>query len=91
MVYEKGELVRVLAGKYKGLVMTVVETDASSVFVADGRHRKLEKTKKLNSKHVEKLEAKSSGEIKSRLDSKMLTNKALWKELVTTVRLDRKD
>ncbi len=91
MSAEKGALVRILAGKYKGLVMAVVDTDATSVFVADGRHRKLEKTKKLNPKHVELLGVKTSDCVTVRLVDKTLTNKALWEELVTRVRLDRKD
>lgn len=91
MLFEKGALVRILAGKYKGLVMAVVDRDATSVFVSNGRHRKLEKTKKLNPKHAELLDEKMSECTKVRLLEKKLTNKALWKELVTRVRLDRKD
>ena len=91
MALEKGALVRILAGKYKGLVMAVVGTDATSVFVADGRHRKLEKTKKLNPKHTEEIGAVLSEEMMNRLTLETLTNRALWKELVTTVRLDRMD
>ena len=79
----KGELVRVVAGKYKGLVMAVVEPNEASVFVSDGRHRKLDKPKKLNPKHIERLEAMLEKEVSE------YTNKSLWKEIQTNVRLDR--
>ena len=91
MKFPKGMLVEITAGKYKGLVMTVVDTDGISVFVADGRHRKLEKTKKLNPKHIKVLEGLLSPEDLKLLENGMLTNRALWKILVTNVRLDRKD
>ena len=89
MSIEKGALVRILAGKYKSLVMAVVDRDDTSVFVADGRHRKLEKTKKLNPLHVQELHEN----LFVCTDGKdvELTNNMLWKKLVTRVRLDRKD
>ena len=73
----KGELVRVVAGKYKGLLMTVVMTDGTSVYVSDGRHRKLEKPKKLNPKHVVRLKTVLEKEVSE------YTNRFLWKELAT--------
>jgi len=80
---ERGSLVRVEAGKYKGLVMAVVDTNEASVFVSDGRHRKLEKPKKLNPKHVKKLETVLEKEVSE------YTDKMLWRELQQNVRLDR--
>ena len=79
----EGFLVRVVAGKYKGLVMAVVGCDETSVFVSDGRHRKLEKPKKLNPKHVARLETVLEKEVSE------YTNKSLWRELQQNVRLDR--
>lgn len=77
MSVERGMLVRVEAGKYKGLVMAVVSVEEASVFVSDGRHRKLEKPKKLNPKHVERLETVLEKEVSE------YTDKALWRELQT--------
>ena len=77
MSVEKGRLVRVVAGKYKGLVMAVVDINEASVFVSDGRHRKLEKPKKLNPKHVERLETMLEKEVSE------YTDKKLWREIQT--------
>ena len=87
MNLQKGELVRVVAGKYKGLVMSVVGFEETSVFVSDGRHRKLEKTKKLNVKHVVSFGARLEKEVPTEY-----TNKSLYREIQQNVRLDeRKD
>jgi ribosomal protein L14E/L6E/L27E len=87
MNLQKGELVRVLAGKYKGLVMAVVSLDETSVFVSDGRHRKLEKSKKLNPKHVARISYGLEKEA-----PREYTNNSLWREIRQKVRLDeRKD
>lgn len=75
MNYSVGSLVTVAAGKYKGLVMAVIKLDATHIFVADGRHRKLEHQKRFNPKHL-KLYEKGSIEIDS-----TCTNKKLWKQI----------
>ena len=82
MNLSKGELVKVAAGKYRGLLMAVVDTDSTSVYVADGRHRKLQNTKKLNPKHIERLGTMLEKEVSE------YTNNSLWKELRQNVRLD---
>lgn len=84
---EQGALVKVLAGKYKGFVMMVVGTDGTSVYVSDGRHRKLEKPKKLNPKHTALIEEKLGDEIAKGLENKTLTNRMLWRKLQQKVRL----
>ena len=83
MSSREGFLVRVVAGKYKGLVMAVVRQDETSVFVSDGRHRKLEKPKKLNPKHVARLGTVLEKEVSE------YTNRMLWREIRQNVRLDR--
>ncbi len=77
-----GDLVVVLAGKYKKIPMIVVEVDDRNVYVCDGRHRKLERPKKLNKKHVERLSALIESEVKN------FTNNAIWREIQQKVRLD---
>ena len=81
MDYKSAELVIVQAGKYKGLVMMVVGSEETGVYVSDGRHRKLEKPKKLNPKHVKRFGAS--------LNELPRTNKMLWREIRQNVRLDR--
>ncbi len=71
-----GTLVVITAGKYKGLVMAVTDTDSAYVYVADGRHRKQEHTKKFNPKHVLPLGLKISAE-----EMKTVTDKMLWKRI----------
>ena len=71
-----GSLVEVTAGKYKGLVMVVIKLSATHIFVADGRHRKLEHQKRLNPKHVRVCESVDSIELDA-----FITNKKLWKQI----------
>lgn len=47
-----GSVVLSLAGHDKGRAMVVTRIDGGTVFVADGKERKLEKPKKKNKKHI---------------------------------------
>jgi ribosomal protein L14E/L6E/L27E len=76
----RGSLVKPTAGKYKGLVMAVVDSDADYVYVADGRHRRLENTKRFNPKHVERLAVA----LDPKLFAAPLTNNMLWHEIRKT-------
>lgn len=52
MDIKTGNVVLSLAGHDKGRAMVVTRIDGETVFVADGKERKLEKPKKKNKKHV---------------------------------------
>ncbi len=76
MNFSNGSLVVITAGKYKGLVMAVIRLSATHIFVADGRHRKLEHQKRFNPKHVRLCESKGSIELDA-----FITNKKLWRQI----------
>ena len=51
--FEKGTVVRVTAGKEKGLIFVVIEDfNQQQVLIADGRHRKLARPRKKSVKHL---------------------------------------
>ena len=52
MEIKAGNVVFSLAGHDKGRAMVVTRIDGESIFVADGKERKLEKPKRKNKKHV---------------------------------------
>lgn len=50
-----GQLVRSLAGRDKGRLFLVIEkVDEGHVIISDGKHRKVDKIKKKNVKHLKK-------------------------------------
>lgn len=50
---QSGSLVRSCAGHDKGSLMVVLAADESFVYVADGKHRMVEKPKRKKPKHLE--------------------------------------
>ena len=76
MNISRGALVQITAGKYKGLVMAVIKLDGAYIYVSDGRHRKLERLKQYNPKHVKALDVRI---VEKELDA--LANKALWRKI----------
>ena len=52
MMIEKGMVVKATAGKECGKLFIMTEFDEKSVFIADGRKRKLLKPKKKSLKHL---------------------------------------
>ncbi|MEG2053317.1 MAG: KOW domain-containing RNA-binding protein [Oscillospiraceae bacterium] len=52
MDFVKGQIVIALKGKDKGQMEMVVEVHDKLVWVADGKHRRLEKPKGKNAKHL---------------------------------------
>lgn len=52
MRLQAGMVVRAAAGKEQDNFYLIVKTDAGYVWIADGRHRTLEKPKRKNPKHV---------------------------------------
>ena len=49
---QAGTVVRILSGRDSGKLMMVTSGDENSVFVADGKRRKLAKPKRKNIKHI---------------------------------------
>ncbi len=71
--FEKGTVVRVTAGKEKGLIFVVVEDfNQQQVLIADGRHRKLARPRKKSVKHLAAL---------GRLTALPERDRLLWKSL----------
>ncbi len=70
---EIGTVVRVTAGKEKGSIFVVVQDfNNQRVGIADGRHRKLERPRQKNVKHLEVL---------GRLDTLPERDRLIWKSL----------
>ncbi len=44
------------AGHDKDSIYVIIKEEADMVYLADGRHKALEKTKKKNEKHIQKIE-----------------------------------
>ena len=70
--FSEGMIVISRAGRDKGKPLIVTGTDSTAVYVADGKERPLERTKKKNPKHLMKTKMTISKENLS-----TLTNKAL--------------
>lgn len=71
--FEKGTVVRVTAGKEKGLIFVVVEDfNQRQVLIADGRHRKLDRLRRKSVKHLAVL---------GRLEELPARDRLLWKSL----------
>lgn len=67
-----GDAVISKRGRDKGGIFAVIAMDEQYVYIADGRHRKIQSAKKKLAKHVQVLNGeKVTG----------TTNKALWKSL----------
>lgn len=69
MEFETGNVVISKAGRDKGYFMAVVEANADTVTVADGKERPLSRPKRKNPKHLQKTNFK--------VDFEQLTDKKL--------------
>ena len=67
-----GDAVISKKGHDKGGIFAVIKTCGQYVYIADGRHRKLQNAKKKLAKHVQVLNGEKAD---------CTTNKALWKSL----------
>lgn len=71
---EKGTVVKSLAGRDKGKLLAVMQSDENRVLVCDGKERPVDRPKSKNIRHVES--------VGSSLDeSETATNRALKKAL----------
>ncbi|MDE6657547.1 MAG: KOW domain-containing RNA-binding protein [Oscillospiraceae bacterium] len=52
MQLQVGMIVRAIAGKEQGKFYSIIKLDNHFVYLADGKHRKLEQPKRKNKKHV---------------------------------------
>lgn len=73
-MFLRGQVIRSTAGRDKGYLMSVVSSDDSFVYVADGKERRLVNPKRKNPKHIELLSAVLK-------DQQMNSDKALRKAL----------
>jgi len=71
MNYEKGMLVRSLAGHDAGSLYIIIEETADAVLVANGREKTLAKTKKKKKKHVQLIKYKPEGITQRLADGKL--------------------
>ena len=71
---EKGTVVRSLAGRDKGALLAVMQSENGSVLVCDGKERPIDRPKSKNIRHVECVGL-------SVTENDMRTNKALKKAL----------
>ena len=71
---ERGMVVRSLAGRDKGSLLAVMQTEKSCVFVCDGKERPTDRPKSKNFRHVESIGFSLSEE-------ELATNRALKKAL----------
>ena len=56
MIYKNGDVVVSLKGRDEGTFYVVLNQEDKFVWVADGKHKKLENSKRKNAKHLLKLE-----------------------------------
>lgn len=74
MQLQVGMVVCATAGKEKDSFYTVTKLDGNAVYLADGKHRTLEKPKRKNVKHIRATETV--------LDLSTMTDKALYRRLL---------
>ena len=73
-MYQRGQVVKSLAGRDKGYLLTVVSADETNVFVCDGEERPLNNPKRKNPRHIESVGMCIS-------DNQMASDRALRKAL----------
>lgn len=73
-MYQRGQVVKSLAGRDKGYLLTVVSADGTDVFVCDGKERPLNNPKRKNPRHIESVGMCIS-------DNQMASDRALRKAL----------
>ncbi len=71
---ERGNVVKSLAGRDKGKLLAVMQSDEARVFVSDGKERPVNRPKSKNIRHL-------SGAVASLSEEEMRGNRALRKAL----------
>ena len=73
-MYQRGQVVKSLAGRDKGYLLTVIDADETHIFVCDGKERPLNNPKRKNPRHIESVGMCIS-------DNQMASDRALRKAL----------
>lgn len=73
-MFQRGQIVKSLAGRDKGCLLTVVSADENQIFVCDGKERPLNNPKRKNPRHIESVGMCIS-------DNQMASDRALRKAL----------
>ena len=83
MEIDKSSLVVSKAGRDKGQLFYVIDTDEQYVYLADGKSRKLEKPKRKKRKHVEQVPRTESRIAEKIRNGEKVLNSELRKELAS--------
>ena len=83
MEVDKSSLIVSKAGRDKGQLFYVVDTDEQYVYLADGKSRKLEKPKRKKRKHVEQIPRTESRIAEKIRNGEKVLNSELRKELAS--------
>ncbi|MBQ1264315.1 MAG: KOW domain-containing RNA-binding protein [Oscillospiraceae bacterium] len=81
MEIDKSDLIISLAGRDKGQIFFVTDTQEEFVFIADGKGRKLEQPKRKKRKHVQKLPPTDSRVAEKIRNGDKVLNSELRREL----------
>ena len=83
MEVDKSRLIVSKAGRDKGQLFYVIDTDEQYVYLADGKSRKLEKPKRKKRKHVEQVPRTESRIAEKIRNGEKVLNSELRKELAS--------
>ena len=83
MEIDKSSLVVSKAGRDKGQLFYVIDTDEQYVYLADGKSRKLEKPKRKKRKHVQQVPRTESRIAEKIRNGEKVLNSELRKELAS--------
>ena len=83
MEVDKSSLIVSTAGRDKGQLFYVIDTDEQYVYLADGKSRKLEKPKRKKRKHVEQVPRTESRIAEKIRNGEKVLNSELRKELAS--------
>ncbi len=83
MEVDKSSLIVSKAGRDKGQLFYVIDTDEQYVYLADGKSRKLEKPKRKKRKHVEQVSRTESRIAEKIRNGEKVLNSELRKELAS--------
>jgi len=83
MEVDKSSLIVSKAGRDKGQLFYVIDTDEQYVYLADGKSRKLEKPKRKKRKHIEQIPRTESRIAEKIRNGEKVLNSELRKELAS--------
>ena len=83
MEVDKSSLIVSKAGRDKGQLFYVIDTDEQYVYLADGKSRRLEKPKRKKRKHVEQVPRTASRIAEKIRNGEKVLNSELRKELAS--------